>query len=67
MFGQSLDRIRPGAVLGRTIYEDKGRPLLVPGTELTEQHLRSLGARGEQLCSPFDVNGRGGCHARPPR
>jgi len=30
MFGQSLDRIRPGAVLGRTIYEDKGRPLLVP-------------------------------------
>jgi len=46
MYNRSLDRVEPGAVLGRTIYEAQGRPLLVAGTPLTERDIRSLQARG---------------------
>jgi HD-GYP domain-containing protein (c-di-GMP phosphodiesterase class II) len=46
MFNRSLDRVQPGEVLGRTIYEPQGRPLLVAGTALTERYIRSLQQRG---------------------
>ncbi|MTV24145.1 HD-GYP domain-containing protein [Nitriliruptoraceae bacterium ZYF776] len=46
MYASSLDRLRPGAVLGRTVYDEAGRPLLVAGTTLTPRYLDALRRRG---------------------
>ena len=43
---RALETVRPGDVLGRTIYDDVGRPLLTAGTELNDRYLRSLAVRG---------------------
>jgi hypothetical protein len=46
MYSQSVEQLRPGAVLGRTVYDGGGRPLLVAGTELTERYVRALSRHG---------------------
>ncbi len=43
---RELEAVRPGDILGRTIYDDVGRPLLTAGTELNDRYLRSLEVRG---------------------
>jgi HD-GYP domain-containing protein (c-di-GMP phosphodiesterase class II) len=42
MYSRSVDRLAPGAVLGRTIHDVGGRPLLVAGTPLTARYIASL-------------------------
>ena len=42
---RELARVRAGDVLGRTLYDDLGRPLLRAGTVLTPSYLRSLEQR----------------------
>jgi putative nucleotidyltransferase with HDIG domain len=46
MYSQSVERLRPGAVLGRTVYDGGGRPLLVAGTEITDRYVRALTRHG---------------------
>jgi HD-GYP domain-containing protein (c-di-GMP phosphodiesterase class II) len=43
---RELDRIRPGDVLGRTILDDLGRPLLRAGTTITPEYLEGLRRHG---------------------
>lgn len=38
----TLDRITPGIILGKTIYNEKGKVLLAEGTELTEGLIQGL-------------------------
>lgn len=46
MYSRSVERLRPGSVLGRTIYDGSGRPLLVAGTEITERYIKALARHG---------------------
>jgi HD-GYP domain-containing protein (c-di-GMP phosphodiesterase class II) len=46
MYSQSVERLRPGSVLGRTVYDGAGRPLLVAGTEITDRYVRALSRHG---------------------
>ncbi|MEX0705920.1 MAG: HD domain-containing phosphohydrolase [Nitriliruptoraceae bacterium] len=46
MFSQQLDRLQPGAVLARTVYDEGGRPLLVAGVEMSDRYIRALRERG---------------------
>lgn len=46
MFSQSIDRLRPGDVIGRTIYAATGAPLLIAGTPLTDRFIDALRTRG---------------------
>lgn len=45
MHPRELTQVRAGDVLGRTIYDDLGRPLLRAGTTLTEAYLHHLARR----------------------
>ncbi|MCC5950059.1 MAG: HD domain-containing protein [Nitriliruptoraceae bacterium] len=46
MYQQSVERVTPGAVLGRTIIGPDGTPLLRAGAVLSAAYLRSLRSRG---------------------
>ena len=46
MFSQSIDRLVPGDVLGKTIYAATGTPLLIAGTPLTPRFIEALRMRG---------------------
>jgi HD-GYP domain-containing protein (c-di-GMP phosphodiesterase class II) len=46
MFSQTIDRLHPGDVLGKTIYAASGTPLLIAGTPLTARFIEALRSRG---------------------
>jgi HD-GYP domain-containing protein (c-di-GMP phosphodiesterase class II) len=46
MYLQELDRLEPDAVLGKTVLDETGRPLLVAGTALTPRYVDALRRRG---------------------
>ncbi len=46
MFDKPLDRLVPGDVLARTVFDATGRPLLKAGTELTDSYIDRLRRRG---------------------
>jgi HD-GYP domain-containing protein (c-di-GMP phosphodiesterase class II) len=46
MYSRSVERLRPGAILGRTILDGSGRALLVAGTPLTERYIQALRRHG---------------------
>ena len=43
---RELQAVRPGDVLGQTVFDESGRPLLVAGTMLTDAYLAALHQRG---------------------
>lgn len=46
MYVQPTDRLQPGDILARTVYDENARPLLRAGVTLDEQLIRSLVDRG---------------------
>jgi hypothetical protein len=46
MYSQLLDRVQPGARLGKSILDDQGKALLTAGTTLTRGFLDALERRG---------------------
>ncbi len=46
MFDKSIDRLEPGDVLARTVFDATGRPLLKAGTALTASYIERLRRRG---------------------
>ena len=43
---RELEAVRPGDVLGQTVFDESGQPLLVAGTLLTDAYLDALRQRG---------------------
>ncbi|HWH32141.1 MAG TPA: HD domain-containing phosphohydrolase [Egibacteraceae bacterium] len=46
MYVQATERLRPGDVLAKTVYDDNARPLLRAGVTLDAKLIESLAARG---------------------
>jgi putative nucleotidyltransferase with HDIG domain len=46
MYLLDLSMVRPGSVLGKTVYTQRGDVLLVEGSRLSQQYIDALGRRG---------------------
>lgn len=54
MFDKPTDRLEPGDVLARTVFDATGRPLLKAGTALTDSYIERLRRRGYTAVSVED-------------